>query len=349
MKAAAGRNQGRASCTPRPSPPPGPRPAFTLLEVLLALALGTALLTVLWAGVSLHLRAYDSGRTEIEQTQVARALLRKMEADLRRVLPQPENSPIATTRPDPPDPLSHGEPPVDAPAAEGTGAEFTLNPSATLLGDARQLRLQVRQSSHGRGVELPVGGADAEKIKFPDDVRTICYWLAQPELSAEQGHVPRGAGVVRWEADWLPGSTAPRPQDNAPDTGSHRPLSQPGAPSEDDRLAAFYRSELPPQPGEHADQAVLVADQVAGLRLRYSDGALWHDAWNSAQHGRLPVAVEIALFLSRNDESIVAMAGATDEAWPDFRLVVPIPLDGPPPPKPADPGRGETQATEGLP
>jgi len=63
------------------------RPAFTLLEVLLAMALTALVLVVIAMALDLHLRAVDAGRTEVEQAQLARAILHRMGDDIRGAVP----------------------------------------------------------------------------------------------------------------------------------------------------------------------------------------------------------------------------------------------------------------------
>src|SRR5687767_4064460 len=49
-------------------------PGFTLLEVLLALSLSILLLTAVSMAISIHLRAVNAGRLDVEQAQLARAI-----------------------------------------------------------------------------------------------------------------------------------------------------------------------------------------------------------------------------------------------------------------------------------
>jgi prepilin-type N-terminal cleavage/methylation domain-containing protein len=75
---------GIPSCNrPRTSRAPAHRTAFTLLEVLLALALSGILIGVLAMAIRTQLRATDSGRTDVAQSQVARALLKRIGDDVR--------------------------------------------------------------------------------------------------------------------------------------------------------------------------------------------------------------------------------------------------------------------------
>jgi type II secretory pathway pseudopilin PulG len=66
-----------------------PRQAFTLLEVILALALATAVLVILASTVAVQLRSHQAGRAAVEEAQLARALLRRMADDLRSAVPDP--------------------------------------------------------------------------------------------------------------------------------------------------------------------------------------------------------------------------------------------------------------------
>lgn len=58
------------------------RRGFTLLEIMLAMTLSAALVAGLWMAVTVHLKAYDSGRQEVEQAQLFRALTRRLTADV---------------------------------------------------------------------------------------------------------------------------------------------------------------------------------------------------------------------------------------------------------------------------
>ena len=63
-----------------------PKPGFTLLEVLLALALGAIVLVAIATAVSMHLRLLDRGRNSVEEAQLARAVLNMIADDLRATI-----------------------------------------------------------------------------------------------------------------------------------------------------------------------------------------------------------------------------------------------------------------------
>ena len=59
------------------------RHAFTLLEVVLAVALTAIIGTLIATAIDFHLRQLTVQRTRIEEAQVARAVLRRIADDLR--------------------------------------------------------------------------------------------------------------------------------------------------------------------------------------------------------------------------------------------------------------------------
>src|SRR5262245_29402195 len=62
------------------------RPGYTLLEVLLAMAIAVMLLGAVYTVIGYQLRQAQAGRDLIEQTTLARAILSKIDADVRVAL-----------------------------------------------------------------------------------------------------------------------------------------------------------------------------------------------------------------------------------------------------------------------
>ena len=61
--------------------------AFTLIEIILSLGLSVLVLMAVGMAINLHLRLLDSGRTKVEEAQLARAILRNIAQDLRNAVP----------------------------------------------------------------------------------------------------------------------------------------------------------------------------------------------------------------------------------------------------------------------
>ena len=60
---------------------------FTLLEILLALGLSVVLLLAVAAAIDLYRRMTVAGHDEVSEARLVRAVLRKIESDIRSVVP----------------------------------------------------------------------------------------------------------------------------------------------------------------------------------------------------------------------------------------------------------------------
>lgn len=69
------------------------RRGYTLLEVFLVLVIIGVLIAAIASALNIHLRITESGRTEVEQAQLARALLGRIAGDLRGAVPHIEPVP----------------------------------------------------------------------------------------------------------------------------------------------------------------------------------------------------------------------------------------------------------------
>ncbi|MBX7075278.1 MAG: prepilin-type N-terminal cleavage/methylation domain-containing protein [Pirellulales bacterium] len=359
------------------------RRGFTLLEVMLAMLLSTALLAGLWTAMSLHLKAFDTGRMEVEQTQLVRALLQKIATDLRRTVPDvptpatsggaaPAADPLhpLTATPGGATPLPNGTSPTGvAPAPTATAPITTASSApastrasqqpapmstplgtpaggsatagaptmagsssvahgapqdlASLVGTSRQLRLRVSQPSDAPDLLDVSDGVSETQVRLPDDLTTVFYWLAQgagEQPATTMAEMPQGDALLQHDGAWL----RPPSLENSPNAA----LAAEGATDEDQWQIWFDRAEMPAEE-QRTDPALIMATEVQGLRFRYLADGAWHDAWNSAERGGLPAAVEISLLLRKETSAVESALPITEEPTeeirPDFRLVVLLP------------------------
>ena len=59
---------------------------FTLLEIMISMALTTVLLGSIYGALDLYWRSQDTGREEMQRSQLARAILKQIAQDLRSVV-----------------------------------------------------------------------------------------------------------------------------------------------------------------------------------------------------------------------------------------------------------------------
>jgi prepilin-type N-terminal cleavage/methylation domain-containing protein len=123
------------------------RPGFTLLEILLALALMVVVLGLLGMAVDVHVRVADASRNAVEETQSVRLLLRQITDDLHGAIPVTQA------------PSSFG-------CLQGNSRELQIDVSHMPLLDETQ------SSTLFPGNALPACP--------PSDVRTVTYFVAKP-------------------------------------------------------------------------------------------------------------------------------------------------------------------------
>ncbi|TWT35153.1 hypothetical protein KOR34_00400 [Posidoniimonas corsicana] len=279
----------------RPSRPRG----FTLLEVLLAIALSTVLLALLANGISMYLLRVDGSRGTVEQAQLARGVLRAIADDIRSVAviyEQDISSAEATAESQalfdvdeadaaPPGGGSGGGGGDDSGSGMGdTGTTDALaRPYAGVSGDAQSLQVDVRR----------IRPAFLISADTPDQPLTVSY--DSPYLTTVRYHL-QPEGLVR---EQLP------------------------------RDRRIFEENQGRDEAWLATRRVLAAE-VEDLRFRYHDGEQILDYWDiDEQSGALPVAVQVTLGFR------VAAAGETTEdeaanaplAYYSLTIPMPPPLE----------------------
>jgi len=254
--------------------------AFTLLEVVLALSLASLLLVIVGASVDFHLRVLDAGRTEVEEAQLARALLQRIADDLRSAVPydpidaekllegvegaageMDELGAMAEEAG-----LEAGEEVEEAEDELASIADSSETPSVPgLYGNIYELQVDTsrlpRPDQYG-GMLVETGGEPL--VDIVSDVKTVAYFVEGDRI---------GRGTI--------GSSVPEEQ-----AGLYR--------RESDRATTAYAAEH----GLLADlenELLPIAPEVASIEFLYFDGAEVVEEWDSIERGGLPMAVEITL------------------------------------------------------
>jgi hypothetical protein len=317
--------------------------------------------------IDLHLRAIDSGRTEIEESQLARAILRRMADDLRGAVQYQV---------------------IDFSSLEGLSADAmaglgNLQSEDDLTGI--DLDPNNTDSQNGAGGQTGgdagspsdlIGGlmGDLTGSSAPQDISASSapplipgIYGNQYELQIDVSRLPRpdefsgvmtmgvGASPVQLPSDIKTVSYFLR----APETSTSDAYSMTrGGFSDEAELGGLVRREIDRAAGllaaENSGAALLdemgdvIAPEVTHLEFRYFDGAQWLLEWYSDEMEGLPVAVEIALavtpqrFLQTDEES--PFAGAGEELFRGevvYRMVVRLPAARPPKPETEEEGMEE--------
>lgn len=275
-------------------PPTKNKHAFTLLELLIATFLLGFLALAVWSLAGVYGRLLEAAFNRVEQTQVVRALVEQLRADLRHAI----QDPVGGLR----------EPRPTATPVRRFG----------LWGTATELRLDVLQpvpsvdesiADRAQGGDMAEGSFEVGRLP---ELRTVYYRFQPPTplaqsqtaeptaadtLSSTGDQPPRVPGLIRWERDFETPEPPPGTdeQPNLPlgsATESDTPLLRQFA----DRVDAPTSIPLPElyswlQRSYGAE--VLYLPEVVDFELRYFDGQAWTSTWDSLSRQALPVAIEV--------------------------------------------------------
>jgi len=267
-----------------------PRRGFTLLELVLSITIGMLILVGLYFALDVHLNATSAGRTQVQQSAVARNVLRQFTIDITHnvaSLDQPLPTPKTTTTTATTGSTTTGSTTTDP----TTGA--ATDTTTTVLSSRYPFNLGVQGSSdtltlYISKVPLSIKQAGNNNLPGTDDVasdsdlRRVTYWMT-------------AAGLARQEVI---------------------------AVTSDDELG-----NLPP--GIPDEEKFVIAGEIVAVQFQYFDGTTWQDSWDGsvlAADGVSvtgpPFAIAMTLTIGRVDGT------ATESDDPEsrtYRHVVQIP------------------------
>ena len=318
---------------------------MTLLELMLALSLSALVFVAIGMAMDLNVRAMDVRQGNVEEAQLARAILKRISDDLRgAVRPSNVETGEAQATADSAlgsegagdsgssDSVDGGGASVDSggTSSDLTGGDIatddgtidgvtedasTLVPPPQLGVYGTQYQLQVDVSRLPRPDEYnPVMSAsqDFQVPAIPSDIKSVAYYLQAPQALTDVD-----ADTIRFsrQEDQLAGGLVRR---------------------ELDRSMARYAVEM----GDTAILAMtgeVLAPEVTSLEFQYFDGLAWLTQWDSSLMQGLPQAVRVVLTIrpARGPARAtpVGLANAvTAIAEGDlvYSLVVRLPLAEPP-------------------
>ena len=270
-------------------PSPAHHSGLTLLETLLAIALGSIVFYMISVAIDLHLKTLDRRRVDVEEAQLARAVLHMIADDIRNVVlyeaegsagEAASSSDSSGGQSD--DTSGSGSNTRDSSSDSGSTSsssssssdsdssaedESLLFPSEPgLYGTLYDLQLDVtRPPRADQYVSYRDEDADAASIvDIASDIKSVLYYLGTKQQSrsvADDDDEPQFGLMRRWL----------------------------------DRAVTKWAAETGNVAG--MDSATeLIAHEITALEFRYTDGLEWLEEWDSSLYG-LPLAVEITIEL----------------------------------------------------
>lgn len=258
---------------------------FTLLEVMLALALSFLVLLGVAMAIDLHLRMLDKRQNEIEQSQLSRSVLQLIREDIRGAV---QYTPFDSSALDD---LIAGLDPLGADAAQaalggdpagdgGTGGDSDPvedESSSASQAVATSVAPPTRPGVYGNETALMVDVSRLprrDQLQYPQtlngvallpsDIKTVAYYVRIGQSStgaASKSSDSATSGLVRREVD---------------------------------RAVTRYAIDFGGG-AVLADAEEVIAPEVTAIYFRYFDGREWQSSWDSDELGRLPVAIEVTV------------------------------------------------------
>lgn len=284
------------------------RSGFTLIEVLIALGLTVVLLTAVYASINVSYQLSTSGREQMEQAQLVRALFQTIESDIRSVVYVVQENVTQTDE-------AAADEDVEIEVESLSTEEALVNSSNGVFGDSQSLVLHISRPTR-------VVGQSIDALTSRSDMASVNYFLAVRGGSGLAGQVAQAA---------FDGSLLDTPR-----AGTVTGLTR----LEGDRLFIDHASDT----GDLetlASHARILAHEVVSLNFSYWDGLEWSDAWDTTVEGRPPAAIAITLGIDVSDrdtdgvgtqsfsDRIRTTSSVNDVMPTTYRYVVALPLAQP--------------------
>ena len=294
---------------------------YTLLELLLSLALSVLIIGVIGFAIQLYLISLSQQQARMERQQLARGLMQMISNDLRagvqykaadygdlENLAQTQalalESGIAELRAiEASAGIVSDEAPVEEPVEEleGEESDLILDEEAAsfrpaLFGSSNVIALDVSRLPRMDQYNSIIAGNESE-LQTPSDVKTLSYFFSNASFNDNDGvqftQVASG-GLFRRQVD---------------------------------RAVAAYSGDsgLVSSPDQYCE---LVAGEVAEISFRYFDGGNWLSDWDSEELQGFPTAVEVRIVVDprRSTSGQDYQYGGFDSANMElFRTVIHLP------------------------
>jgi len=331
------------------------RTGFTLLELMLALGLTIIILLAISMAIDLHLRSFDSRRKQLEESQLARAILKIIADDIRNAVLEYEQD------------LSGLEQMI-ASAAEGTvassGASSSGGGSSGGSGNSGSGGSGSSSGATGGSTSGLDSELAAEATTASQDLASSVTLPAKPGIYGNQYQLQVDVSrLPRFDEyqSMLAASNATLGITDIPSdiktvtyyvlTGNATASASGMTATSQDILTStdpdvvkrgLVRRQLDRAVSQYAlangllagtdDVGEVVAAEVASIEFQYFDGVGWRYEWDTEVEGSLPVAIQIVMLLEAPAMEAVtadqAQIGTSTDLQPSnlhyYRLLVPV-------------------------
>lgn len=322
------------------------RPGFTLFELIISIALSGTLLALIGTAINLYLTRVDMSRDRVEEAQLARSVLSMIASDLRATaVYQPQDvssvselmANAASFDVDSIDEATSGSSLGGASSPGGTstpGGLATVGSSGSLGGasstsGSSSAGTSPSTSTATQDSEMPLGitgsigdvYVDTHRLPQGNELFSSATGYTNAPMATTNGNAMSAIAGTSW------GSTPPpndlrtiryfvRQGDRTEKSGR---AATSLAPNLQMNAGGLVRQEIPRAARLFAEQngnsglmesgQRLIAPEVIHMELRYFDGQQVVNIWDMNEAQRLPLAVEVSIWLVSADEA--AKAGSS--------------------------------------
>ncbi len=295
------------------------RRGFSLLEVLLSMALAVVLMGMISWAFQFYTSDMDGAHLEIQQTQLASAIIQMIEDDLRSTLyPEPiDLSALEAVL----SAQGGGQAASNDPslAAAGVTPEIEMTETADLttgtailetpglIGNQFQIQIDASKLPRLEEYNQMMDQDTANLDDVPSDLKTVTYFVQAP-----------GAGVTD-PLDAINGADGTAPDDAMTGGLVRRVL---------DREATTYAAQNG-NLSQLSQTGVLLAPEVTSIEFQYWDGITWLLDWSTDEMGELPLAIRVNLTMTSTTAVANGMSPNDEGASRVFSHVVRLPMANP--------------------
>lgn len=300
------------------------RTGFTLFELILAVALSATLLALVGTAVNLYLVRMDTGRTRVEEAQLARGILATIAADIRATTIY-QTQDISSVKQLAQASAANNENIVNSFGQAGSFAGSALGTPGTTsqVGGSAGGAATGSNSATGTGEQSSQSSGFTGDGSSPTGMQPGLNGVVN-ELMLDVVRVPRmdemfPTGVQQASA-LVTGAAAaalPKPSDQKTVRYFVRPgamvdASDPAAtllsPEEQLKVGGLVRQTLDRATRQMAEQTansqvlssgqVLLAPEVTQIQFIYFDGTQVLNQWDMSQAGSMPTAVDVRIWIA---------------------------------------------------